>query len=208
MIIVQDDEKELEKVIKMEGGGEEVGALIEHNPQMSLHALEGTYNYETMILKRFVGKRVLCILINSSSTLNFIDTIVIVKLGFAMESIIELKMLVVNENELRINETCKEFSWTMQGQNFQAEASALPLENYDLVLGIQWLVELDDIVQNFKKLHMKFQVKNKEYMLQGDQVHVYSLVAVSSGKLNKVLSKIAQVVMVQCFNLRVECFTS
>ena len=45
-------------------------------------------------------------------------------------------------------------------------------------------------------------------MLQGDQVHVYSLVAVSSGKLNKVLSKIAQVVMVQCFNLRVECFTS
>ena len=82
---------------------------------MSLHALEGTYNYETMILKRFVGKRVLCILINSSSTLNFINTIVIVKLGFAMESIIELKMLVVNENELRINETCKEFSWTMQG---------------------------------------------------------------------------------------------
>ena len=29
----------------------------------------------------------------------------------------------------------------MQGQTFKADVLALPLDNYDLVLGVQWLIE-------------------------------------------------------------------
>ena len=91
----------------------------------------------------------------------------------------------------------------MQGHMFEAKVLVLPLDNYDLVLGVQWLVDLGDIVWNFRKLQMKFQIDDKEFVLQGDQVLGYSLTIVSSGKLRKVLGKIAQVSMVKCFSLKV-----
>ena len=115
-------------------------------PYLSIHALESTYNYQTMRVKGSVGTKVLCILIDSGSTHNFIDTRMAVKLGCIMETIKELKVVTANGNELRCKETCKNFSWKMQGQMFEAEMLALPLDNYDLVLGIQWSVDLRDII--------------------------------------------------------------
>ena len=109
-----------------------------------------------MRVKGSVGRKSLCILIDSGSTHNFIDVRVTTKLGCVLEPIDELKVIAANGNELRCREVCKAFSWTMQGQTFQANVLALPLDNYDLVLGIQWLVKLGDIIWNFRKLHMKF----------------------------------------------------
>ena len=96
----------------------------------------------------------------------------------------------------------------MQGQNFKENVLTLPLDNYDLVLGVQWLVELGDIIWNFKELHMKFQAEGKEYKLQGDRRPGYSWTTISSGKLGRVLTKTSQVAMVQCFNLYVQCWNA
>ena len=153
MITVQDDEDD---GVEMGYGTEvsDVGQkmLEEANPQLSLHALEGTYNYQTMRLRGSVGRKGLCILIDSGSTHNFIDERMASKLGCVMESIDELRVSAANGNKLSCKETCKRFLWTMQGQNFEASVLALPLDNYDLVLGVQWLVGLGDIVWNFKNL--------------------------------------------------------
>ena len=154
---------------------EEVLDLGESNPQVSLHALEGTFNFQTMRLKGVVGKRSLCILIDSRSTHNFIDTRVTAMVGCVLESIAKLKVVAANGNELRCREICRGFSWTMQGQQFKANVMTLPLDNYDLVLRVQWLVELGDITWNFEKLNMKFQVGSREYILQREKVPSYSL---------------------------------
>ena len=69
-----------------------------------------------------------------------------------MKEIDELRVLAANENKLKCNETCKKFVWSMQGQTFETSVLALPLDNYNLVLGIQWLVDLGDIILNFRKL--------------------------------------------------------
>ena len=130
--------------------------VSEKSPQLSIHALERTYNYQTMRVKGSVGRRDLCILIDSGSTHNFIDARIIDKLWCVMEAIKELKVLAANGNQLRCQEICRGFSWEMQGQTFSADVLALPLDNYDLVLGVQWLIELGDIVWNFKELNMKF----------------------------------------------------
>ena len=49
-----------------------------------------------------------------------------VKLGCIMETIKELRVVTANGNELRCNETCKNFSWKMQGQMFEAEMLPYP----------------------------------------------------------------------------------
>ena len=86
-----------------------------------------------MRIRGSVGKKMLCVLIDTRSTHNFINSNMAMKLGCIMEPIPKLKV-------------CKTFSWVMQGQLFIAKVLFLLLGNYDLVLGIQWLVELGDIL--------------------------------------------------------------
>ena len=91
------------------------GRSMEDNPQLSLHALEGTYNFQTMMLKGTVGRKRICILIDSGSTHNFLDAKMVGRLGCIMEDILELRVMAANVNELVCRETCKEFSWIIQG---------------------------------------------------------------------------------------------
>lgn len=50
------------------------------------------------------------------------------------------------------------FQWGIQSYQFQEDLYILPLDNYDMILGIQWLAKLGDIVWNFKKLQMRVRV--------------------------------------------------
>ena len=43
----------------------------------------------------------------------------------------------------------------------------MPLDNYDLILGAQWLATLGDIIWNFNKLEMSFAMQGQSYKLQG-----------------------------------------
>ena len=90
-------------------------AFLEGSLQSSIHTLEDTYNYQTMKLRGSVGKRMLCILIDSGSKHNFIDVRMATKLGCVMELIVELKVVTVNGNELGCTKVCKGFSLSMQG---------------------------------------------------------------------------------------------
>ena len=109
MITVQEDETEGESLIKEEYEDDPT-IQLEENPQLSIHALESTYNYQTMRVKGSVGRKSLCILIDSGSTHNFIDMRVTTKLGCVLEPIDELNVIAANGNELRCREVCKAFS--------------------------------------------------------------------------------------------------
>ena len=87
MLTVQDEGEGLEEEMEDEGLMEDSGQAIEDNPQLSLHALEGTYNFQTMRLKGTVGRKRICILIDSGSTHNFLDAKMVGRLGCIMEDI-------------------------------------------------------------------------------------------------------------------------
>ena len=72
MITVQDDETEGEGLSREEYK-DDPKIQLEKNPQLSIHALEGSYNYQTMRVKGYVKRKSLCILIDWGSTHNFID---------------------------------------------------------------------------------------------------------------------------------------
>ena len=114
MIIVQEEEEKSEAEEKEEEV-EEVGPIVTGEPKLSIHALEGTFNYQTMRLRGSVGRKVLCILIDSGSTHNFINSRMARKLGCVMEYIHELKVLTANGMELQCSERCRKFPWVMQG---------------------------------------------------------------------------------------------
>lgn len=93
---------------------------------------------------------------DSRSSHNFFDKKMALSLGCALDQILALKMVAANGNELTCNEIYKSFQWKMQGSVYEADFLILPLDNYDMILGIQWLDELGDIMWNFRKLRMTF----------------------------------------------------
>ncbi|PKI74171.1 hypothetical protein CRG98_005409 [Punica granatum] len=136
-------------------------------PQISLNALLGTRSFQTMRVVGTVGRRLLHILVDSGSTHNFLNEEVGGKLGCLTEPMPMVKVAVANGNELKCKRVCKMFRWKMHGREYEADMLLLPLESYDMVLGVQWLSTLGDILWNFKELQMKFVVGDKESILQG-----------------------------------------
>lgn len=53
---------------------------------------------------------------------------------------------------------CRDFTWKLQNLKFKSDMFLMPLGNYDMVLGIQWLSKLGSIKWDFKRMIMKFDV--------------------------------------------------
>lgn len=89
-------------------------------------------------------------LIGFRSSHNFLEKMVTKQWGCIKESICALNVAAANGNQLMFDEIFRKLQWGMQGYQFQADFFILPLDNYDMILGIQWLAELGDIFWNFK----------------------------------------------------------
>ncbi|PKI64041.1 hypothetical protein CRG98_015573 [Punica granatum] len=130
-----------------------------------------------------VGKRLLHILVDSGSTHNFVNEEVGRKLDFPTELIPSVKVAVANGNELKCERVCKKFRWRMQGREYEADMLLLPLESYDIVLGVQWLSTLGDILWNFKDLQMKF-------VIRGVSTNLKKLIAVQEWPSPKIVKQL------------------
>jgi hypothetical protein len=56
----------------------------------------------------------------------------------------------------------------MQGVQFQADVFVMKLQNYDVVLGIQWLKLLGNVLFNYEDKWMSFWWQGKKVTLKGD----------------------------------------
>ncbi|PKI34771.1 hypothetical protein CRG98_044838, partial [Punica granatum] len=106
--LIEVEAEEEEPKVEVEGEQEETCPLI------SLHALLGTRNFQTMSVVGTTGKRLLHILVDSGSTHNFLNVETGKKLGCQTELVPAVKVAVANGNELRCEKMCKKFKWRMQ----------------------------------------------------------------------------------------------
>ncbi|WVY89974.1 hypothetical protein V8G54_035488 [Vigna mungo] len=56
---------------------------------------------------------------------------------------------------VNITTTAKQFPWTMHNREFTSDMLLIPLGCCDVVLGIEWLVTLEDITWNFDKMVLR-----------------------------------------------------
>ncbi|KAJ0851953.1 putative nucleotidyltransferase, Ribonuclease H [Helianthus annuus] len=173
---------------------------IEDTPHISLHAITGIPSFSTMKITGSRGTRKLLILTDSGSTHNFIDIKLITKLKCQLQKVKPVRVTVANGNQLECGLKCKDFKWMMQGVWFVTDVLVLPLENYDMVLGVQWLATLGDIVWNFTDLTMKFKVDEKEYVLKGTENN--KMKVCSSDRMATMLNSMTGVVQSQIFALQ------
>lgn len=197
---------EAHEVEQEEGEPEmEVENIEESNPEISIHALTGMQNFQTMPVQGSVGKKVLQILIDIGSTHNFLNTATGQSLGCVFSSVAPVKVTAANGSLLTCQAQCKYFCWKMQGECYMVDVLLIELDTYDMVLGVQWLAQLSDITWNFNKLKMKFQYEGREHTLSGMPKPGIQLV--DSEGLSKALVKNEQVAALQIWRLEgVSCF--
>ncbi|PWA47683.1 hypothetical protein CTI12_AA343190 [Artemisia annua] len=136
-------------------------------PQISIHALTGTTNFQTMRVIGKVGKHDIHILVDCGSTHNFLDKGIAKKLGCNVKPTCPLAMTVANGSNLITDSECKDFKWQFGSIPFSTDVMLLPLGGYEMVLSIQWLATLGDMICNFSELKMEFMYMGKRVLLSG-----------------------------------------
>ncbi|XP_076957283.1 uncharacterized protein LOC143632734 [Bidens hawaiensis] len=169
-------------------------------PKISIHALTGIPSYFTMKITGSIGTRTLHILVDSRSTHNFIDQKLATKLNICTQQMKSMKVTVANGNQLTCMSMCRDFKWMMQGTWFSADVLVIPLESYDMVLGIQWLTPLGDITWNFGNMTMEFLVEGVPYKFKGTETNKVSLCSVE--KMTSILKFPTKAIQSQMYGLQ------
>ena len=117
----------------------------EVQPQISLHALTSTTNFQTMRVVGTVGKHMVQILIACGSTHNFLGKQVAQKLRCPIRPTGPLAVTVANGNKLMTTSECKNFQWQFGNTMFSTNVMLLPLGGCEMVLGILWLSTLGSL---------------------------------------------------------------
>ena len=169
---------------------------------VSLNAISGSTSHQTMRIRGNIKRKALTILIDSGSTHNFLDPIVAKRTGCLIQTTNPLKVAVADGTKITSDAICRQLTWNMQEKEFQADLRLIPLVGCNMVLGIQWLVELGPILWDFKNLRMEFMVKGRKFMLRGATTSPIKLV--SGKQIQKDLRQISYASTTQIFSIQVE----
>ena len=134
---------------------------------ITLYALLGSPSPGTMrVLGQIKGYWVV-ILLDTRSSYNFLDFVLVRTLQLAMDTTRILEVRVANGDLIRTKGECKDLLIKMQGKYFLVDLHVLTLGGCDVVLGTQWLSTLGLISWDFKQLEMEFMYQGMKVWLQG-----------------------------------------
>ncbi|KAH6754884.1 hypothetical protein C2S53_019592 [Perilla frutescens var. hirtella] len=99
-----------------------------------------------------IAKHKINIMIDSGSTLSFINEATTKILGCVLENVRPLMVKVANGNRMMSTTRVNHFRWTMQNHNFTYSPKVLATEGYDLILGGDWLKSCTPFKLDYDKM--------------------------------------------------------
>uniref|UniRef100_A0A7N2KR02 Uncharacterized protein n=1 Tax=Quercus lobata TaxID=97700 RepID=A0A7N2KR02_QUELO len=159
---------EVQEVCQVEVGDEELTTKLQLNQaDITLYALLGSPSPGTMRVLGQIRGHWVVILLDTGSSHNFLDAVLVRTLKLAMDTSRILEVKVANGDVIRTKGECKELLLKMQGNEFIVNLHVLSLGGCDVVLGTQWLCTLGLISWDFKQLKMGFMYQDRQIWLQG-----------------------------------------
>ncbi|XP_026459594.1 uncharacterized protein LOC113360286 [Papaver somniferum] len=159
---------------------EAVESPMESDMEISLHALTGNTNGDTIRIPVFLKRQSISILVDTGSTTSFIDCALAAKLNCKVEHTAHMLVTVAN------------------GSRFTEDFRLLPLGGCDMVLRADWLRKLGDVVFNLSKLNISFLHDGKQITLTGTPSPP-SLLSMSSAAVKNFFTKTAHGLIGQLF---------
>ena len=131
-------------------------AAVQEELGISLSTLTGVTTSRTMKLRVTMGGRELMALVDSGSTHTFIHDTVARRLGLDITHRPGLTVKVANGEQVISLGVCRATTVLIEGEPFTLDCYALPLEGFDVILGVQWLKLLGPIIWDFDALTVAF----------------------------------------------------
>ncbi|KAF5469943.1 hypothetical protein F2P56_010498 [Juglans regia] len=138
----------------------------EEGLEVSINAISGCSNNNVMKLLGRIGSCVVEILVDSGSTHNFLDPLVVQAAKLKVHDDLKLQVRVANGDKLVSSGSCEEVI-KVQDSKFRIPFHVLALGGCDIVLGVQWLKTLGLICWDFNSMSMSFTVGQSKITLHG-----------------------------------------
>jgi hypothetical protein len=138
-----------------------------------------------MRLQGQVGKYTALILIDSGSSSNFISKHLANRLQLPTIKMAMSKVSVAGGGTIECSEYLPAITWFTQGHQFTTDQKILPLNSYDIILGMDWLENQNNgkMWVNWKKKTMRFKHEGNRITLRGVQTSLESCTAISATTL-------------------------
>ncbi|BAS79307.1 Os02g0566300 [Oryza sativa Japonica Group] len=134
---------------------------------ISVHAVQGSEASGCMrMLGQIQGKDVF-ILVDSGSTASFISARVAEGLSELSQIATNLQVKVADGATLHCQSEIPACEWSTQGQKFCTTLKILPLGNYDMILGMDWLMQHSPMTVNWVTKSLTIEGRNPVVTLQG-----------------------------------------
>ena len=138
---------------------EEELELIEENEEsaeITLCALLGNTSTSTMRVVACINGKKAVVLIDTSSTHNFLNCDLAKSLKFGIDTTSYFGVKVANGEVIRTKGECKDIQFKVQGLELKVSFNLLSLGGCGILLGTQWLSTLGMINWDFSRLLMGF----------------------------------------------------
>ncbi|RZR77925.1 hypothetical protein BHM03_00003133 [Ensete ventricosum] len=131
--------------------------------------LAGYTNLQKLKIEGFLEQQSVIVLIDAGSAHNSMSSKVAAHLMLQKEDYSGFEVKVANGQILKWSQKYPRVKLILQEQDVIADFFLLPLDGFDIMLGIDWLSTIGEVFWNFLKLTMKFFSKGKHVALQGSQ---------------------------------------
>lgn len=152
---------------------------------VSLHALTGLWGIrttETMQIKVTMGTKAFTALLDTGSTHNFISEDLVPHMGVQLEARPGLRVVVANGDKVSSGGIARQIQFQIAGEPFTMDALAIPLEGFDIVLGVQWLRSLGPILWDFNNLCISFWRAGRHISWEGVVAPIATVRAITGSK--------------------------
>ncbi|KAF5767038.1 putative aspartic peptidase domain superfamily [Helianthus annuus] len=135
---------------------------------ISYNALSGGCSSTTLRFTGSVQGKSVQVLLDGGSTHCFVQTRIAQFLNCTIEAIPLFSVLVGSGERLPCSGLAKQVELVIQDQPIVADFYVLPLQGWDMVLGVSWLATLGPVVTDYSKSIFEFTLHSKRVKWQGD----------------------------------------
>lgn len=165
--------------------------LPEIIPQVTLNALDGRLNPETIKVLGKVKNNTLAILVDTGSTHSFLDPHSTRILGCEIVSTESLSVRVADGSRVNCNSKSLNFQWKMGAHHFIFDMRILKLGGCDVVLGVDFMRRFGPLLFDYSNLSITLRYGDREITIQvlwpGDSVSFLNIISVEG--LQKMIKK-------------------
>lgn len=130
-----------------------------------------------------MGAQQVLILIVSGSSANFISSSLVESLGCTVAGMLAAHVTIANGAKMTSDTGIPAFNWGFQNIKFSIDVRVLDLPCYDMILGMEWLIQFSPMWVDWRIKNMRIRVNGTKVTLRGIKDNVVVCPVVSKKQL-------------------------